>query len=193
VGGIGGGGRRQVRTDVGAGNGYKEEDSAQVREMKNRYLKQQEGPRRETAADREVVASIKVLVVHRKDASGGRRMIRNHGELLAAIQRAEYSYKQLQGSKEEVKSKETRTVVVIVTEFVGAKHSMTESIALFSAADVVVAPHGAALGFIAFMRPGSAVVEVGYKELKVKTSEQWCEPVISISWRRRRRFFFFAS
>ena len=49
------------------------------------------------------------------------------------------------------------------------------------------------IGFIAFMRPGSAVVEVGYKELKVKTSEQWCEPVISISWRRRRRFFFFAS
>ena len=82
-------------------------------------------------------------------------------------------------------------MVVIVTEFVGAKHSMTESIALFSAADVVVAPHGAALGFIAFMRPGSAVVEVGYKELKVKTSEQWCEPVISISWRRRRGFFFF--
>ncbi len=42
-----------------------------------------------------------------------------------------------------------------------SKHGMMESIELFSSADVVVAPHGAALGFLAFMRPFTACVEIG--------------------------------
>ncbi len=42
-----------------------------------------------------------------------------------------------------------------------AQHNMKESIELFASTDVVVAPHGAALGFLAFMRPGAACVEIG--------------------------------
>mmetsp|Transcript_63609 Transcript_63609/g.143487 ORF Transcript_63609/g.143487 Transcript_63609/m.143487 type:complete len:631 (-) Transcript_63609:270-2162(-) len=90
---------------------------------------------------------VHMLVVHRKDASGNRRMIKNHASLLGALRTAFPS-------------------PVAITEFVGAQHSMKESIELFARSDVVVAPHGAALGFLAFMRPGAACVEVGYKELK---------------------------
>jgi len=67
-------------------------------------------------------------------------MIKNHGALMDGLRSA--------------------FPTALVTEFVGAKHGMAESIALFGMADVVVAPHGAALGFLAFMRPNAACVEV---------------------------------
>jgi len=92
-------------------------------------------------------APARVLVVHRKDASGGRRMCKNHASMLAAL-KAEYEPN------------------AVFTEFVGANHNMRESIELFASSDVVVAPHGAALGFLAFMKPGAACVEIGYKDLK---------------------------
>ena len=46
------------------------------------------------------------------------------------------------------------------------QNSIAKSIQRFSEADVVVAPHGAALGFIAFMREDAAVVEIGYNAKK---------------------------
>jgi capsular polysaccharide biosynthesis protein len=67
-------------------------------------------------------------------------MLRNHAALMVALRAAFPTAR--------------------VTEFVGDQHSMAQSIALFGEADVVVAPHGAALGFLAFMRPTAACVEV---------------------------------
>lgn len=84
----------------------------------------------------------RVLVVHRKDAKGGRRMVKNHDQMLQALQQA---FPQCS-----------------VTGFVGSEYPLEEQIGAFTSADVVVAPHGAALAFVSFMRPGSAVVEIGY-------------------------------
>jgi hypothetical protein len=67
-------------------------------------------------------------------------MLRNHAQLMEALTGAFPS--------------------AIVTEFVGDKYSMAQSIEAFGEADVVVAPHGAALGFLASMRPTAACVEV---------------------------------
>ena len=49
----------------------------------------------------------------------------------------------------------------------GANFDLEQSIAAFADADIVVAPHGAALAFIAFMHEGAAVVEIGYNGKKV--------------------------
>ena len=84
------------------------------------------------------------MVVHRKDASGARRMVTNHGSMIEALR---------------VMAREQGADV---KEFVGNQNSIPKSIQRFAEADVVVAPHGAALAFVAFMRKGAAVVEIGY-------------------------------
>jgi TPR repeat protein len=50
---------------------------------------------------------------------------------------------------------------------VGSKLSLTEQIGHFAWADIVIAPHGAALGHSVYMQPGGALIEIGYpgKEL----------------------------
>jgi capsular polysaccharide biosynthesis protein len=46
--------------------------------------------------------------------------------------------------------------------FSGTATPMAEQIAAFGEASVVVAAHGAALAHMIFMKPGTAVVEIGY-------------------------------
>jgi hypothetical protein len=94
-----------------------------------------------------------LVVVDRSDA--GSRMISNHGELMGALHRA-------------VGKNCTMEV------FVGRDHSMAETIAIFSSADMVLGPHGAALSFVSFMQPShegskKAVVEIGYSSTEGMT------------------------
>lgn len=88
----------------------------------------------------------RVLVVHRKDASGFRRMISNHDKMFAALEEA--------------------LPQCNVTEFIGGQHTLEQQIRLFTQADLVVGPHGAALSLCLFMRPGSAMLEIGYTGTK---------------------------
>ena len=80
------------------------------------------------------------MVIHRIDA--GSRLVVNHDALV----------------KELVGRFPNRTVRV----FIGRDHNMEDTIKWFGEADVVVGPHGAALGFMPFLRPGRMVVEFGY-------------------------------
>ena len=85
-----------------------------------------------------------VLVVNRRDASS--RMLDNHDELMNTLR----STLEQAGQKADV------------LEFVGADHDVESTLRMFANADVVIAPHGAALTFTSVMRPGKSVVEVGY-------------------------------
>ena len=49
-----------------------------------------------------------------------------------------------------------------IKEFVGSTMPFAAQVKAFAWADVVIAPHGAALGLCVYMRPGGAVVEIGY-------------------------------
>lgn len=84
---------------------------------------------------------LRVVVVHRKDA--GSRMINNHDEMVQKIQEG------LPGD-------------VVVSTFVGSEHDAEDTLKIFSNADILVAPHGAALTFCSVMRPGGAVIEIAY-------------------------------
>lgn len=79
----------------------------------------------------------RILVVHRADARS--RKLLNNAQLVEALARTFH-----------------------VDVFVGADRSLAQTIASFVNADAVVAPHGAANSFWAFLQPGTAVVEVGY-------------------------------
>ena len=52
-------------------------------------------------------------------------------------------------------------------QFLGTKLSLAQQISSFAWADIVIAPHGAALGHSVYMQPGGAIIEIGYpgKEL----------------------------
>jgi hypothetical protein len=45
---------------------------------------------------------------------------------------------------------------------VGAEHDVESTIRTFANADLLIAPHGAAITFTAAMRRGAAVLEIGY-------------------------------
>ena len=86
----------------------------------------------------------RVLVVHRSDAKS--RRVNNHADMIGAL-RQHFS---------------DSPVPTEVLEFVGSAHNVSETAELWTGADVVLAPHGAALSFVAFMRPKTAIVEIGY-------------------------------
>ena len=83
----------------------------------------------------------RITVVNRKDAKS--RMLRNHGGLMTGLRK---------------RHPECR-----LFEFVGASLSLEAQIRAFATADLVIAPHGAALGYVGFMRPGAAVLEITYR------------------------------
>ena len=85
--------------------------------------------------------AIRVLVVDRRDAKS--RFLKNHPELMRALHT---------GLPKPFEIK----------EFVGSTMPFAAQIKAFAWADVVIAPHGAALGLCVYMRPGGAVVEIGY-------------------------------
>ena len=51
-------------------------------------------------------------------------------------------------------------------DFVGSEHTLEDTMKLFATSHLVIAPHGAALGFTAVMAPGSSVIELGYRDKK---------------------------
>ena len=81
-----------------------------------------------------------IMVVHRIDASS--RRVENHDALVTAL-------------------KQTFPTCTIRI-FVGRDHDIEDTVKWFGEADVLLAPHGAALGFMPFLRPGRMVVEFGY-------------------------------
>jgi hypothetical protein len=83
---------------------------------------------------------LRVLLVHRAETN--MRRVRNQAQLEAGLRRA------LPRAR--------------LSTFVGRDHSLAATISLFAHADLVVAPHGAACAFWAFMRPHAAVIEIGY-------------------------------
>ena len=85
--------------------------------------------------------AVQVLVVDRRDAKT--RMAKNHAELYARLRASLPPH-------------------TIFHEYVGSQLSLDQQIRMFAWADIVVAPHGAALGLIVYMRPGGAVIELGY-------------------------------
>ena len=82
------------------------------------------------------------MVVDRKDA--GARVLSNHGQLL-----------------DKLKATVPQDLAEIST-FVGSEHNVEDTLKIFANADVLIAPHGAAITFTAVMRPGAAVIEIGY-------------------------------
>mmetsp|Transcript_49518 Transcript_49518/g.140276 ORF Transcript_49518/g.140276 Transcript_49518/m.140276 type:complete len:162 (-) Transcript_49518:58-543(-) len=84
------------------------------------------------------------MVVHRSDATQQRRMASNHDELMAKLKLALPN--------------------CTVDVFIGKDYDLAQTIARFNEADVVIATHGAALSFIPFIRPGRAVIEIGYQK-----------------------------
>ncbi len=86
-----------------------------------------------------------IMVVDRSDA-GNRRRVQNNGLLM------------------QILGKEFPNCTV--RTFLGRDHNTSRTVQLWNEADVVVAPHGAALAFMAFMRPGRAVVEIGYDSFR---------------------------
>ena len=81
-----------------------------------------------------------VIVVHRIDAST--RKVDNNDALVAALERTFPN--------------------CTVRVFIGRDHDIEGTVKWFGEADVLLAPHGAALGFMPFLRPGRAVIEFGY-------------------------------
>ena len=88
--------------------------------------------------------TVKILVVHR--AESNRRQVKNHRDLMNALEMRFPAHK------------------YTITEFIGSEHSARESFGLFAASDLVIAPHGAALIFVHGMRPGSALLEITFKD-----------------------------
>ena len=78
-----------------------------------------------------------ILVIHRSDAKDSARMVSNHDEMITAL-------------AGEFPQCDVRV-------FVGAEHKFEEVVQMWGEADVVVGPHGAALTFLPFLRPGRAV------------------------------------
>mmetsp|Transcript_8297 Transcript_8297/g.10496 ORF Transcript_8297/g.10496 Transcript_8297/m.10496 type:complete len:456 (-) Transcript_8297:218-1585(-) len=86
---------------------------------------------------------LEVLVVDRRDAGPNQaRALRNHCDVMQKLRA------KLPGAK--------------VREYVGTQLSFEEQIKAFMRADLLIAPHGAAIGLCGFMRPGGAVLEVAY-------------------------------
>ena len=83
-----------------------------------------------------------VLVIDRSDAS--RRMLKNHCAVMAALRR--------------------RAPAAEFVEFRGSQLPLREQIGAFARADVVLGPHGAALGLVGFMKAGGTVIEVAYRK-----------------------------
>lgn len=88
--------------------------------------------------------TVKILVVHR--AESGHRQVKNHRNLMNAL------------------AKRFPARKYTITEFVGSEHTIRESFGLFAASDLVVAPHGAGLTFAHGMRPGSALLEITFRD-----------------------------
>lgn len=80
------------------------------------------------------------LLVHSRTHS---RYLRNHEKLVAALRSRVYAH-----------------VTILSDDASTANWTMTQQLRAFGAADVVVAPHGAALGNLIAMAPGAVVVEV---------------------------------
>jgi hypothetical protein len=87
-------------------------------------------------------SGLRVLVVNRRDA--GSRMVDNHAEMMNVLR------------------KQLPPIGVTLSEFVGSEHDAESTLRLFANADVLIAPHGAAISFTSAMRPGRAVIEIGY-------------------------------
>lgn len=92
----------------------------------------------------DTASSFEALVVSREDATS--RSVRNHKGLVSTVR--------------EALSEASRQVNVRV--FVGRNHNVESTELFWRRADLVVAPHGAALAFMLFMRPGTHVIELGY-------------------------------
>lgn len=87
------------------------------------------------------------LVVSREDASS--RQVRNHKDLLNMVRTAMAATRPLGCG-------------INLRVFVGRDHSVASTEQIWRRADLVVAPHGAALAFMLFMRAGTQVIELGY-------------------------------
>ncbi|KAJ8611017.1 hypothetical protein CTAYLR_007059 [Chrysophaeum taylorii] len=88
---------------------------------------------------------VEALVVSREDATS--RSVKNHDDLLRAVRTA---------------LADSTRCAVTVRVFVGRDHRVAATERIWRRADLVVAPHGAALAFMLFMRPGTHVIELGY-------------------------------
>lgn len=88
-----------------------------------------------------------MLVINRRDAHKSARSLGNH---LALIEELQVTYG------------DTHQVI----EFIGSKHTLDESFRLFSNADVVIGPHGAAFAFAQALKPGTALVELSFHETR---------------------------
>lgn len=90
--------------------------------------------------------SVKVILIVHRGESGKKRKLLDAGILLQAIHAAfpvpRYS----------------------VLQFIGEDHSLAASFKLFRQSDLVIAVHGAALSFVQAMRPGTAVLELGFRD-----------------------------
>ena len=84
---------------------------------------------------------IEALIVSREDAKS--RAVENHAALVGAVKAALPD-----GANVRV--------------FVGKDHTVESTERLWRQADLVVAPHGAAIAFVVFMRPKTLVIELGY-------------------------------
>lgn len=85
---------------------------------------------------------LEVLVVDRSDASNRARSVSNHCDMMKKLSEL------LPHAK--------------VREFVGTKVPFEAQIRAFMRADLLIAPHGAAIGLSGFMRPGGAILEIAY-------------------------------
>ena len=85
---------------------------------------------------------LEVLVVDRRDAQDRARSIGNHCTVMNLLKKL--------------------LPHAAIREFVGSKIPLEEQIAAYMRADLLIAPHGAALGLVGFMAPGGAVLEVAY-------------------------------
>lgn len=90
---------------------------------------------------------VEALIVSREDAES--RAVRNHDSLVATVHAA-------------LAHDRLRECAVHTRVFVGRDHGVASTEHIWRRADVVVAPHGAALAWMLFMRPGTHVIELGY-------------------------------
>lgn len=83
---------------------------------------------------------VSIMVVHRSDSAN--RFVTNHGAVIKHLRQTFPS--------------------ATVSTFVGKDHDIRDTMRLFHDADIVLAPHGAALSFMSFMKQGNNVIEFGY-------------------------------